>query len=305
MTDRPQHLIDIASQDTTFLRRVLEQAAAMRADPEAFQRACSGRLMVNLFYEPSTRTRVSFEIAALKLGLQVVNVAAADSSVKKGETLMDTFRTLEAMGPDLLVLRHPDDEALLPLVAAAAPGTHLVNAGTGSRAHPTQALLDAMTLLSEHTDLSQAKVLIAGDLHHSRVTRSTAALLKKLGIGELRLCAPPGLQAGPEVSAGAVVFHDFDAALAGVDVVMMLRIQHERLAGMDIPDPEAYHREWGLTPERLALAAPQARVMHPGPMNRGVEIASEVADGPQSLIQQQVANGVFTRMAVIHELLKV
>ena len=299
----PQHLIDITSQDTEFLRRVLATAAAMREDPARYREARAGRLAINLFYEPSTRTRVSFEIAALNLGMRVVNVAASDSSVKKGETLMDTFRTLEAMGPDVIVLRHPDDEALVPLAAAAGPKTHLVNAGSGSRAHPTQALLDAFTLQRHLPRLEDATVLVAGDLHHSRVTRSDAALLKKLGVGELRLCAPPGLEAGPAVSEGAKVYENFEAALAGVDVVMMLRIQHERLAGMDIPDPESYHREWGLTRERLALCAPDVRVMHPGPMNRGVEIASDVADGDRSLILDQVANGVFTRMAVLHELL--
>ena len=160
----PQHLIDITSQDTEFLRRVLATAAAMREDPARYREARAGRLAINLFYEPSTRTRVSFEIAALNLGMRVVNVAASDSSVKKGETLMDTFRTLEAMGPDVIVLRHPDDEALVPLAAAAGPKTHLVNAGSGSRAHPTQALLDAFTLQRHLPKLEDATVLVAGAL---------------------------------------------------------------------------------------------------------------------------------------------
>jgi len=298
------HLLDIASRSPAFLERVLDLAEALRDDPSAQARAHEGRLLVNLFYEPSTRTRVSFEIAALRLGMRVVNVAAADSSVKKGETLMDTFTTLQAMGPDVVVVRHPEDGALAPLAEAAAPGVHLVNAGDGSHAHPTQALLDALTLRTHFPDLSSVKLLVAGDLHHSRVTRSGVALMKKLGIGELRLCAPPGLAAGPGVSEGAHTFDSLDEALDGVDVVMMLRIQHERLAGMDVPDSDHYHRRWGLTAERLQRAAPGCLVMHPGPMNRGVEIASEVADGPGSVILEQVANGVFARMAVLHTLLQ-
>jgi aspartate carbamoyltransferase catalytic subunit len=299
----PAHLLDIESTPPSTLRHMLNLADSMRERPSDFEASCDGRLLVNLFYEPSTRTRVSFEIAALRLGLRVVNIAAADSSVKKGETLMDTFRTLQAMAPDVVVVRHPEDGALAPLAEVAAPGLHLVNAGDGARSHPTQALLDLVTLEQHAGPLDQLIVVVAGDLHHSRVTRSGAALLKTMGVGELRLCAPPGLEAGPKVSAGARCFDSLDEALVGADVVMMLRIQHERLAGMAIPDPESYHRQWGLTEARLALAAPDCLVMHPGPMNRGVEIASSVADGPRSLILDQVANGVFTRMAVIHTLL--
>ncbi len=299
----PDHLLDIESAPPGFLEHVLDLAARMRENPANWSRAQEGRLLVNLFYEPSTRTRVSFEIAALRLGMRVVNIAASDSSVKKGETLLDTFRTLAAMAPDVVVVRHPEDGALAPLAAAAAPGLHVVNAGDGSRSHPTQALLDALTLRTRCPGFPALKVLVAGDLRHSRVTRSGVALLKRLGVSEIRLCAPPGLEAGPRVSEGVRYFEDLDSALEGVDVVMMLRIQHERLAGMAIPDSETYHRRWGLTRERLGRAAPDCLVMHPGPMNRGVEIASDVADGPQSVILEQVANGVFTRMAVIQALL--
>ncbi|MEE4175017.1 MAG: aspartate carbamoyltransferase catalytic subunit [Xanthomonadales bacterium] len=299
----PAHLLDIESTPPAVLKHILALAAEIRERPAAFAGAAEGRLLINLFYEPSTRTRVSFEVAALRLGLRVVNVAAADSSVKKGETLMDTFRTLQAMAPDVLVVRHPEDGALTPLAEAAAPGLHLVNAGDGARSHPTQALLDLVTLQQHAGPLENLTVLVAGDLHHSRVTRSGAALMKALGVGELRLCAPPGLEAGPRVTEGARCFDSLDEALVGADVVMMLRIQRERLAGMAIPDPESYHRRWGLTEERLALASPGCLVMHPGPMNRGVEIASSVADGPRSLILDQVENGVYTRMAVIHTLL--
>mgnify|MGYP001594383475 CR=1 FL=1 len=209
------HLLDIESTPTTTLRRILDLAGAIRERPSEFEGACEGRLLVNLFYEPSTRTRVSFEIAALRLGLRVVNIAAADSSVKKGETLMDTFRTLQAMAPDVVVVRHPEDGALAPLAEVADPGLHLVNAGDGARAHPTQALLDVVTLEQHAGPLDELTVVVAGDLHHSRVTRSGAALLKALGVGELRLCAPPGLEAGPNVSAGARCFDSLDEALVG------------------------------------------------------------------------------------------
>lgn len=298
-----RHLLDIESTPPEALRAMLATASAIHASPGEWHGRREGRLLVNLFYEPSTRTRVSFEIAALRLGMRVVNIAAADSSVKKGETLMDTFRTLQAMAPDVVVVRHPEEGALGPLAGAAVEGLHLVNAGDGARAHPTQALLDLLTLQRHFAALEDIVVVVAGDLHHSRVTRSGVALMKLMGVGEIRLCAPPGLEAGPRVSAGTRTFDSLDEALVGANVVMMLRIQHERLAGMQIPDSETYHRQWGLTPERLARAAPGCRVMHPGPMNRGVEIASSVADGPGSLIVEQVANGVTARMAVIDTLL--
>ena len=298
-----QHLLDIESTPTAALEAILEHAHRLLANPGDGGVYSPGRLMVNLFYEPSTRTRVSFETAALRLGLQVINVAAADSSVKKGESLLDTFLTLAAMAPDVIVLRHPEDGALAPLAEVCGPELHLVNAGDGSRAHPSQALLDVLTMQRHFNDLGRIRVLVAGDLHHSRVTRSGVALMKKLGVGEIRLCAPPGLQAGPRVAAGAHCFDDFDVALEGVDVVMMLRIQHERLGGLELPDRDGYHRRWGLTAERLKRAAPTCIVMHPGPMNRGVEISSDVADGPQSVIREQVANGVATRMAILSHLL--
>lgn len=303
-TEAPQHLLDIESTPTALLHRVLDLAARLQSAPDHLDGRWDGRLLVNLFYEPSTRTRVSFEVAALRLGMRVVNVAAADSSVKKGETLLDTFRTLQAMGPDVVVVRHPEDGALEALARAATPGTHLVNAGDGARAHPTQALLDLATLRRHRQDLAAVTAVVAGDLRHSRVTRSGVALMKRLGVGEIRLCAPPGLGAGPGVSEGTTTYDSLDAAVKGADVVMMLRIQHERQDGETSPDAEHYHRRWGLTRERLARAADGCLVMHPGPMNRGVEIDSAVADGPQSVILEQVSNGVLTRMAVLHALLE-
>ncbi|KAA9130956.1 aspartate carbamoyltransferase catalytic subunit [Marinihelvus fidelis] len=298
-----QHLIDITSTSVDDLEAILARASDIADDPQRYQHAGRDRVMINLFYEPSTRTRVSFELAAMRLGLRVINVAASDSSVRKGETLQDTFLSLQAMGPDCIAIRHPTNGALGELTSVAEPRLHIVNAGDGSRAHPTQALLDLFTLRRHLPDLENRVVLVAGDLHHSRVTSSDVALMKKLGVGEIRLCAPRELMAGSLVTEGVRVFEDFDAALEGVDAVMMLRIQHERLGAMDAPDGQDYHRHWGLTNKRLALAAPGCIVMHPGPMNRGVEIDSEVADGPRSVIREQVSNGVWVRMAVLSHLL--
>ena len=298
-SDPLNHLIDIESTSDVAIQQLLSSARTIREEPGTWRETLRGRLLINLFLEPSTRTRVSFEIAARRLGMEVVNVAADASSVAKGESLRDTFATLQAMQPDVIALRHPEAGAHEPLLALAAPGTHLVNAGDGNRAHPTQALLDVLTIQGHFADLSRLKVLIAGDLRHSRVTGSGVALLKRIGVEEVRLAAPAGLQAAPRVAAGTRQFETLEPALRGVDVVMMLRVQRERFDGGESPVGENYHREWGLTGERLALAAPHAIVMHPGPLNRGVEIDSDVADGPQSVILEQVRNGVFMRMAVL------
>jgi len=299
MAEPLQHLLDIASLSDRQIHALLDLARQVKADPGSYAGRCAGRLLINLFYEPSTRTRCSFEIAAKRLGMEVVNFSASGSSVTKGETLADSFRTLEAMAPDVFVVRHPEDGAAAGLAAIAGPGTRIVNAGDGCHAHPSQALLDALTVLEHFPDLSRLKILIAGDLHHSRVTRSGVEMLRRLGAGEIRLAAPAQLRPGPETARGTVLYDDFDQAVEGADVIMMLRIQHERQAGLNLPGADEYHRVWGLTTERLARAAPGCRVMHPGPMNRGVEIASEVADGPQSLVLKQVANGVFARMAIL------
>jgi len=294
-----KHLLDIESTSDEAIHHLLNSARAIREEPQAWRDALRGRLLINLFYEPSTRTRVSFEIAARRLGMEVVNVAADASSVVKGESLRDTFSTLQAMQPDVMVSRHPDAGAHEALVALAGRGTHLVNAGDGNRAHPTQALLDVLTIQDHFDELSCLKVLIAGDLRHSRVTGSGVALLKRLGVEEIRLAAPAGLQAGAQVAAGTRQFDALEPGLQGADVVMMLRVQRERFGGGESPIGGNYHQDWGLTGERLALAAPHAIVMHPGPLNRGVEIDSDVADGPQSVILEQVRNGVFVRMAVL------
>ena len=293
------HLLDIGSLEDRQLNSILSLAHDIKGNPDKYRNVCEGELVVNLFYEPSTRTRFSFEIAARRLGMQVVNFSAAGSSVSKGETLIDSFRTIQAMDPDIIVFRHPDNGAAAQLAEYALTGTHIVNAGDGSRAHPSQALLDMMTLQQYFDDLSQISVLISGDLRHSRVTHSDVVAMRKLGVGEIRLASPLNLRPGEDTLQGTVQFDCLDAALAGVDVVMMLRIQNERLSGVEIPEESHFHRDWGLTLERLDKAKPGCRVMHPGPMNRGVEITSEVADGAQSVILEQVANGVFTRMAIL------
>jgi aspartate carbamoyltransferase catalytic subunit len=302
MTAAPLHFAHFTHTDdcsTEQLHSLLQLAQQVAADPVAFYQRLHGQLLINLFYEASTRTRVSFETAAKRLGMHVINVGASGSSIEKGETLHDTFFTLQAMQPDFVVVRHPVEGTARDLVALAEPGTHVINAGDGTAAHPTQALLDALTLQQHFGDLTGLTIVMAGDIRHSRVARSSLALLRRLGVKEIRLAAPADFLPGEHTIAHDTVFCDFDEALQGANVIMMLRIQKERITGLDIPDATDYHRDWGLTPARLALAASDCRVLHPGPINRGVEIASEVADGPQSLIRQQVRNGLYTRMALL------
>jgi len=294
-----QHFTHTDACSTKQLFALLDLALKVAANPTAFHGKLSGRLLINLFYEPSTRTRVSFETAAKRLGMHVVNVTSMGSSVEKGETLHDTFYTLQAMQPDFLVVRHPVDGTAEELAARAESGIHVINAGDGVAAHPTQALLDAVTLKQHFGDLSRLIIVMAGDIRHSRVARSSLALLRRLGVAEIRLTGPAEFFPGEQTIADAKVFEDFDSALRGANVVMMLRIQKERISGLEIPAADKYHRDWGLTESRLALAAPDCRVLHPGPINREVEIASAVADGPQSLIRKQVRNGLHTRMALL------
>ena len=264
----------------------------------------SGLTVINAFFENSTRTLLSFEIAGKRLGADVVNMHAAQSSVKKGETLIDTAITLNAMRADAIVIRHASSGATQ--LIADKVDCPVLNAGDGQHEHPTQALLDALALREALTARGQAaedftglKVVICGDVMHSRVARSNLRCLQALG-ASVRLCAPPALMPAGVQAMGAEVFHDFDAALAGADVVMMLRLQSERMSGQFIPSPREYHHLYGLTRKRLARAAPEALVMHPGPMNRGVEIDSDVADMlDRSIITRQVEMGVAIRMACL------
>jgi aspartate carbamoyltransferase catalytic subunit len=256
-----------------------------------------GKTIVNLFFEPSTRTRTSFEIAEKRLSADTLNIAASTSSVTKGETLVDTALNLEAMAPDMIVMRHPASGAchLLSRICRS----RIINAGDGMHEHPTQALLDAYTIREHKRRLDGLRVAIVGDLLHSRVLRSNLLLLGKLGaqvwVAGPATLIPPGLS-----RLAAHVTCSIDEAVEGADVVMMLRIQQERLRGHHFPSLREYFTLFGLTVERVARANPDVIIMHPGPMNRGVEIASEVADGPYSVILEQVANGVAIRMAVLY-----
>ena len=259
-----------------------------------------GRTVVNLFFENSTRTSSSFEIAAKRLGADVVTMPVASSSVKKGETLIDTAVTLNAMKPDILVIRHAASGAAALL--SQKVGCAVVNAGDGRHEHPTQALLDLLSLRRVLGDVGGLTIAICGDITHSRVARSNVALLSMMG-ARVRLVGPPTLVPGDADRWGCEVYHDMREGLAGCDVVMMLRLQLERMEGALVPSTREYFRFWGLDREKLAWAAPGARVMHPGPMNRGVEIDSDVADDLSiSLIQDQVEMGVAARMAVLASL---
>jgi aspartate carbamoyltransferase catalytic subunit len=265
----------------------------------ARDQSLSGHTVANLFFEPSTRTRVSFELAALRLGADVVNLDMQTSSRVKGETVLDTIYTLQAMHADVLIMR--DAEPGLPAQVAqyVAPHVSILNAGEAHISHPTQGLLDVLTIRQHKPDFSKLSVLIVGDLMHSRVARSTWRALTTLGVGEVRIAGPEHLLPPVGEFPGAVRFTNIDKAIKDADVVMALRIQKERMTSAHIPDDYVYCREYGLTVERLAFAKPDAIVMHPAPMNRGVEITDAVADGKQSVIQQQVTNGVAVRMAVL------
>ena len=301
------HLLGLDGLPASRLVALLDAAEAMRphaAGGTGLRHVLAGRTVCNLFFEPSTRTRSSFHLAATRLGADVLNFDVANSSSKKGETARDTMRNLEAMGVDAFVVRHADNGAVADLAAAARPSTHFVNAGDGRSNHPTQGLLDMLTLRqAKGADFSKMTVLIVGDVRHSRVARSDLHALRALGAGQVRVCGPASLLPGPDELRGCEVSSDLDAALEGVDAVMMLRLQRERMEEGLVPSLEGYFRDFGLTPERLARARPDAVVLHPGPMNRGVEISDAVADGPQSRILDQVANGVAVRMAVLQAVL--
>jgi aspartate carbamoyltransferase catalytic subunit len=262
--------------------------------------ALRGRMIVNLFFEASTRTRFSFETAQKWLSADSLNFAAKGSSVEKGESLLDTARNLQAMKPDLIVIRHGTPG--VPHFLARHLRAGVVNAGDGAHEHPTQALLDALTIRRHFQRIEGLRIVIAGDIAHSRVVRSNIWLLTKMG-ARVIVCAPPTLLPPRIEEMGVEATTDFDDALPDADVVMMLRMQLERQGASLYPSSREYFKRYGLTTGRLARARPEAVVMHPGPMNRGVEISSDVADSPRSLILEQVANGVAVRMAVLSLLL--
>ena len=300
---RLRHLLTLDGLPRDALVALLDRAQHF-ADGHDVRDALAGSAICTLFFEPSTRTRLSFQRAAQRLGADVLSFDAATSSTTKGETARDTLKNIEAMGVRGFVIRHREDGAVAALAAAAERGTALINAGDGRSAHPTQGLLDMLTLRqAKGRDFSKLKVAIIGDIRHSRVARSDLHALRTLGAEEIRVCAPESLLPDDETLHGCHVTRDFDEALVGADVLMMLRLQRERMDEGLVSSLEDYHRDYGLTAARLKRAAPYAVVMHPGPMNRGVEIDDAVADGPRSLILKQVANGVAVRMAVLEALL--
>lgn len=279
-------ILDTASGFKDVLKRDIKKVPALR-----------GKTAVNLFFEPSTRTRTSFEIAEKRLSLDVLNLSVTTSSVVKGESLIDTALNVQALGADFVVIRHSSSG--VPHMLARHLRASVINAGDGVNEHPTQALLDAFTMKEKMGMIEGLKIAIVGDIVHSRVAKSNIYLLTKFG-AEVRLIGSPTLVPLELESLGVKVFHDMDSGLHGSNVVMMLRIQMERQGKGFFPSTLEYFKYWGLTTERLSIADKDAIVMHPGPMNRGVEIASEIADGPRSVILEQVTNGLAVRMAVMY-----
>ena len=297
---RGKDLLGIAELEPAEILLILDTALAMKevsARPIKKVPTLRGKTVINLFFEPSTRTRTSFEIAEKRLSADTLNIAASTSAVVKGETLADTAMNLQAMAPDLLVVRHAYSGSCHFLSRICRAG--VINAGDGMHEHPTQALLDAFTIREHKGRIAGLKIAILGDLLHSRVLRSNVLLLTKLG-AEVWICGPPTLVPIGFDRLGVRVTSSIERALEGADAVMMLRIQLERMQGLFFPSLREYFTVFGMTPDRVRLARPDVIIMHPGPMNRGVEIASEVADAPNSVILDQVANGVAVRMAVLY-----
>jgi aspartate carbamoyltransferase catalytic subunit len=297
-----RHLLGIQPLAPTDIQVVLDTADGLKevlGRPIKKVPALRGKTVVNLFYEASTRTRSSFEIAEKVLSADSLSIATAASSATKGETLLDTAKNLEAMNPDMIVIRHSSSGA--PHFLARHCTSAIVNAGDGAHEHPTQALLDALTLRQKKGRLKGLRVAIVGDILHSRVARSNLWLLTKMG-AHVTLCGPPTL-IPPGIESLAPVTHRIEEAIEGADAIMMLRVQLERMTGGFFPSLREYHQRFGLTLERARKARKDVLILHPGPMNRGVEIASEVADGPYSVILDQVTNGVAVRMAILYLLL--
>ena len=309
-----KHLLSAADLDRTTAIAILdtaEEMASVNSRDIKKLPTLRGKTVVNLFFEDSTRTRISFEVAEKRLSADVINFAAKGSSVSKGESLKDTAQTLEAMGTDAVVIRHSASGAAQVLAHSGWINGAIINAGDGTHEHPTQALLDAFTMrrrihgaASHGKDLDGVKVVIVGDILHSRVARSNLLLLNTLG-AEVHMVAPPTLFPAFPQNWNATLHYDFDAALTSVrpDAVMMLRVQAERMNASYFPSEREYSRQWGLTADRLPLLRDDALIMHPGPMNRGLEISSAAADHKNSTVLEQVANGVSIRMAVMYHLL--
>ena len=298
-----RHLLGIkglSEPDIHYLLDQADEAVKISRQREKKTSTLRGLTQINLFFESSTRTQASFELAGKRLGADVMNMSVANSSVKKGETLVDTAMTLNAMRPDVLVVRHSSAGAVALL--SQKVGCPVINAGDGAHEHPTQALLDALTIRRAKGKVGRLTVAICGDVLHSRVARSNILLLNALG-ARVRVVAPSTLLPSGITDMGVEVFQRMEDGLKDADVVMMLRLQRERMAGSFVPSVREYFRYFGLDADKLKAAKEDALVMHPGPMNRGVEIASDIADGPQSVIEQQVEMGVAVRMAVMETLM--
>jgi aspartate carbamoyltransferase catalytic subunit len=281
-------ILDAAESFTSVTEQTVKKVPLLR-----------GKTIVNLFFESSTRTRTTFELAAKRLSADVLNINVNASAATKGETLLDTQRNLEAMQCDMFVVRHAVSGAAHFIARHAAPHVSVINAGDGRHAHPTQALLDMFTIRHHKGDFHRLRVAIVGDILHSRVARSQIHALSTLGVEEIRAIGPKTLIPAEAHTLGVHVHHDLRAGLRDIDVIIMLRLQHERMRGAFLPSEHEYFQLYGLTEAKLELAKPDAIIMHPGPINRGVEIDSAVADGPQSVILNQVAHGTAVRMAIM------
>ncbi len=303
-----RHLTTLDGLRRAEIEQLLERASAYVCAPGQMpprNQNLAGVTIGNLFTEPSTRTRVSFELAGRRLGADVVNLEVQLSSRAKGETMLDTVHTLESLHFDVFIIRDSQSGVVAHVAANVMPHVSVLSAGEAHVSHPTQGLLDALTVRQCKGDrFDRLTIAIVGDIRHSRVARSAYEVFTGLGVGELRLIAPPALMPAAEEFPQGQRFTSPETGLPGADVVMMLRIQKERMEAAAIPDGEEYFQRFGLTPQRLALAKPDAIVMHPQPMNRGIEIESSVADGPQSVIRSQVSNGVAVRMAVLETVVR-
>jgi aspartate carbamoyltransferase catalytic subunit len=300
-----RHLLsasDLSPDDATLILDTADELARIADRPVKKLPTLRGRTVVNLFFEDSTRTRISFEAAAKRLSADVINFSAKGSSVSKGESLKDTALTLEAMGADAVVIRHSASGAPHTLAHSGWIGGSVVNAGDGTHEHPTQALLDAFTMRRHLTSLDGRSIVVVGDVLHSRVARSNVLLLRTLG-AKVTLVAPPTLLPVGVEQWPCEYSYDFDSVLRGADAVMMLRVQRERMNAAFFPSVREYSRRYGLDAERMRRLPEHAIIMHPGPMNRGLEITAEVADSPRAVIVEQVTNGVSVRMAVLYLLL--
>jgi len=297
-----KHFLSMDGLDRAMLTRILDTADSFIEVGERTIKnvpLLRGRTVVNLFFEPSTRTRSTFELAAKRLSADVLNLDISTSATSKGESLSDTLLNLEAMASDMFVIRHAQSGAPHFIARSVTPGVAIINAGDGRHAHPTQAMLDMLTIRQRKKTFEGLRVAIVGDILHSRVARSQIRALNTLGAAEVRLIAPDTLLPKAPETLGVTTFSRMEEGLRDVDVIIMLRLQRERMEGALLPSEREFFRLYGLTSEKLAMAKPDALVMHPGPINRGVEIESAVADGPQSVILSQVTNGIAVRMAVM------